>query len=381
MSAGSCRARRAGVACAVVVAALGSVATAGAVNTFEITERAITITVPVDLVGATSSLTAERFARHVNRYWGSGSDGLPFCYGGRTVTIVPDFRVVPSGGSVRPNASRITVVEMRPGVDLISHVDWPSAPFNPMSQTATGAWEADATGDVIAHEFGHLLGIDDEYRESDTNHDGIRQPNEPTVVLAQYQGQQSLMAELGGHVRQRHIAAVMQRHGMPQPAARTTGFPDGRWHGTGTISGSAANQDLGLRLSNGQFTFDLTVADGEASGQLDWSYQARVDITSTGVGGYLDGGVSGSAALSGATDGVVGSGTATLAATAVVDGITVPVDTDLEVNLSFTGAQSDGETVTGDILLRTSAEAQAVGFANDLTGPFAATRTGERTCS
>ncbi len=380
MSAGRFRARRAAAVGVVVVAALGSVATAGAINTFEITERAITITVPVDLVGATSSLTAERFANHVNRYWGSGSDGLPFCYGGRTVTIVPDFRVVPAGGSLRPNASRITVVEMRPGVDLISHVDWPTDPFDPRSQTATGAWEADATGDVIAHEFGHLLGIDDEYRESDTNHDGIRQPNEPTVVLPQYQGQQSLMAELSGHVRQRHIAAVMQRHGMPEPA-RTTGFPDGRWHGTGTISGSAANQDLGLRLSNGRLTFDLTVADGEASGQLDWSYQGRVDITATGVSGYLDGGVSGSAALRGATDGVVGSGTQTVAGTAVVDGITVPVDTDIEASLSFTGAQSDGETVTGDILLRTSAEGQAVGFANDVTGPFTATRTGERTCS
>ena len=88
--------------------------------------------------------------------------GRRWKYCDRPVEFVPDIRVFPAGAKGRPDAHKIRVKLLPPGRDIVSKVRWSSKKFDP-NGNSTGVWGSNESDDTIAHEFGHLLGLIDEY--------------------------------------------------------------------------------------------------------------------------------------------------------------------------------------------------------------------------
>lgn len=179
--------------------------------------NSITITVPIEVVGGTDEMIA-LWREAVDAVWNRGNDGAPFRVCGRTVAFDARFERRPASGQVPRNVHVIVVEDVLPGERYVSRV-WHALGSSPTYSSRTGFWGSNTDAATAAHEFGHLLGLLDEYRENDANANGLREPGEtPMPDERRYpDAWLSLMAQERGSVLHRHIADVVRMHagGVP----------------------------------------------------------------------------------------------------------------------------------------------------------------------
>lgn len=186
---------------------------AGRFSSISVDSTRIVITVPVVVIGGDEELIAV-WREGIDRAWNRGNRGRPFSICGRTLFFNPHF--VPQPSEIRPRPSHTVYVEqVRPGQRFVSSV-WHAIGTSPTYSPRTGHWGSDMGPHTAAHEFGHLLGLTDEYAENDTNRNGVRDEDEapfpdishhPDAVV-------SLMASTSGLVLPRHITEILRIHGV-----------------------------------------------------------------------------------------------------------------------------------------------------------------------
>ena len=179
----------------------------------------ITINVPIEVVGGTDEMIA-KWKRGIEATWNRGNDGRPFEVCGRQVIFNANFVRRPADGQVPRNVHVVVVEDVAPGEPYMSRV-WHALGTSPAYSSRTGFWGSNTDTSTAAHEFGHLLGLLDEYKENDANANGLREPGErPLPDERRYpDAWLSLMAHEHGNVLQRHIRDVVRMHGAGAVAA------------------------------------------------------------------------------------------------------------------------------------------------------------------
>ena len=104
---------------------------------------------------------------------------------GAQVRFAPVFSRRESAPDARH--SHLVVVEaVRDGESYVSRVSY-AIGTSPSYSPRTGSWGSNMDAGTVAHEFGHLLGLLDEYVENDGNRSGHREPGEdPHPDLTRY---------------------------------------------------------------------------------------------------------------------------------------------------------------------------------------------------
>ena len=200
-------------ALAAAQAPIPSAATMGVVSALQIDATAITITVPIEVVGGTEQMIAG-WARAIDAVWNRGNDGRPFQMCDRDVRFSAHFVRRPVHGQVPRNVHVVVVEEVGPDDRYVSRV-WHALGTSPAYSSRTGFWGSNTDAATAAHEFGHLLGLLDEYEENDANANGLREPGETPLPNERRfpDAWLSLMAQEHGSVLARHIREVVLMHG------------------------------------------------------------------------------------------------------------------------------------------------------------------------
>ena len=187
-----------------------------AVSTVTVNDGLIVINVPIAVLGGSDALLA-RWQEGINRTWNFGNDGAAFTVCSRAVVFNAQFTLRRSPAAMSPDAHVVVVEDVKPGQTHTSRV-WHALGTSPTYSARTGFWGSDADGATAAHEFGHLLGLLDEYVESET---GLRAPGErPVPNEARYpDAWLSLMAQEHGSVLERHVREVVRIHGAAHALA------------------------------------------------------------------------------------------------------------------------------------------------------------------
>ena len=196
------------------MAASSGVLRADRVSSVVVDPSRVTVVVPIEVVGGSAPLIAA-WRDEIDRAWNRGRDGGPFMVCGREVrfeariTARTGFEDMPSRAS-----HLVLVADVIPGQRYVSSV-WHAPGTLPTESARKGFWGNDLTPAKAAHEFGHLLGLLDEYTEEDANFNGLRDPGEGSVPdVARFpDAWASLMAYEEGAVLERHIRDVLRLHG------------------------------------------------------------------------------------------------------------------------------------------------------------------------
>jgi hypothetical protein len=98
---------------------------------------------------------------------------------------------------------------------------WHALGTAPTYSSRTGFWGSNTDAATAAHEFGHLLGLLDEYEENDTNANGLREPGEKPLPDERRFADAwlSLMAHERGSVLSRHVREAVRLHTTDSTAA------------------------------------------------------------------------------------------------------------------------------------------------------------------
>ncbi|HUE85747.1 MAG TPA: hypothetical protein VMO26_06680 [Vicinamibacterales bacterium] len=191
-------------------------ASVNSVSTVIVGDDAIVINVPIEVLGADEALVA-RWKHSIEQVWNLGNNGKPFSVCGRAVVFNPQFTLRRTGETLTSDAHIVIVEVVKPGQRYISRV-WHALGTSPTYSARTGFWGSDTDGATAAHEFGHLLGLLDEYVESET---GMRAPGErPFPDEARFpDAWLSLMAHEHGSVLGRHVREIIRIHGAQDALA------------------------------------------------------------------------------------------------------------------------------------------------------------------
>lgn len=175
-------------------------------------EATLTLNVPVDIAGADPA-RVDRWEEAIALAWNRGNDGRPFSVCGRQVRVKPRFSLR-AAAQPSPHAHLVIVRAVGAGQPFVSSVRH-ALGTSPSYSPRTGVWSHTIDAATAAHEFGHLLGLPDEYVENDANDNGVREPGEdPTPDVVRYPDAWfSLMARDGGSVLPRHIREIVRIHG------------------------------------------------------------------------------------------------------------------------------------------------------------------------
>jgi hypothetical protein len=195
------------------VACVSESAHSNSVSTLSVSANSVTITIPIDIVGVDADVLG-RWQRAIDRAWNHGNDGDSFTYCGRRVIV--DARFTPQSiVQFSPSSHLVVGREVSAGESYVSSV-WHALGTSPTYSPRTGYWGDNMAAGTAAHEFGHLLGLLDEYVETDVNRNGLREPGErPAPDAGRYPDAWfSLMATERGVVLQRHIDEILRVHGV-----------------------------------------------------------------------------------------------------------------------------------------------------------------------
>ena len=182
------------------------------ISSMIIDDARIIITVPIEVVGGTDAML-QTWKQGIEATWNRGNDDRAFSVCGRRVEFVPHFSRRPQEGLVPRSVHVVVVEDVAPGESYVSRV-WHALGTSPAYSSRTGFWGSTTDASTAAHEFGHLLGLLDEYEERDSNANGLREPGEtPLPDERRYpDAWLSLMAHERGNVLQRHVREVVRMH-------------------------------------------------------------------------------------------------------------------------------------------------------------------------
>jgi hypothetical protein len=185
-------------------------ASANSVSTVIVDDDTIVINVPIDVLGADEALVS-RWQQSIEQSWNLGNNGKPFTVCGRAVVFNPQFTLRRTEETLKSDEHIVVVEVVKPGQRYISRV-WHALGTSPTYSARTGFWGSDTDGATAAHEFGHLLGLLDEYVESAS---GMRAPGKrPVPDEARFpDAWLSLMAHEHGSVLGRHVREIIRIHG------------------------------------------------------------------------------------------------------------------------------------------------------------------------
>jgi hypothetical protein len=185
---------------------------AGSISSLRIKDDEVVLTVPALIVGGDDELV-NGWLRAIEQTWNLGNDGGPFVVCGRRVRFEPVF-TRGSSPQVARNSHLVTVERVRDGRNFVSSVAYVLG-TSPSYSRRAASWASNMDARTVAHEFGHLLGLIDEYVENDVNLSGHREPGEvPRPDLGRFPDAWfSLMATERGVVLSRHLAEVVRVHG------------------------------------------------------------------------------------------------------------------------------------------------------------------------
>lgn len=185
---------------------------AAAISWMVVETTTITIHVPIEVVGGTDEMI-DLWKRSIEDAWNRGNDGRPFQVCGRTVTFHANFVRRPTHGQVPRNVHVVVIEDVMPGEPYMSRV-WHALGSSPAYSSRTGFWGSNTDAATAAHEFGHLLGLMDEYKENDANANGLREPGERPLPDERRHADAwlSLMAHEDGSVLYRHIREAVRMH-------------------------------------------------------------------------------------------------------------------------------------------------------------------------
>ncbi len=158
--------------------------------------------------GATSSL-ANTWKNGIESVWNGPNGYRKFgCY---KVKFNADIKVNTTGATPEASRDQIKVVSIHPTQTHTSS----TVLGRPNDGSTNGEWDNQDTGNVAAHETGHLMGLDDEYTYDAS---GNYVNTNPQVT-----DPQSIMAQTWGNVSalQSHINAIMKNAGISVPATMT----------------------------------------------------------------------------------------------------------------------------------------------------------------
>jgi hypothetical protein len=184
------------------------------ISSMVIEDRRIVITVPIEVVGGSDAMV-EKWKQGIEATWNRGNDGRAFSVCGRRVEFMAHFTRRPIDGLVPRSVHVVVVEDVAPGEPYVSRV-WHALGTSPAYSSRTGFWGSATDASTAAHEFGHLLGLLDEYEERDTNANGLREPGETPVPdeRSYPDAWLSLMAHERGNVLERHVREVVRMHSL-----------------------------------------------------------------------------------------------------------------------------------------------------------------------